>query len=136
MNNKVIKMINSYTKKKESEKVRTHGEKRVSRRRTMVFGGFMLAIIGVLLIVAFQQKSENNALGVEVADRESILEEKTTEAEDLEQQIKQLNDDDYITRIARSEFFLSEDGEIIFNLAEDEGEENEGNSSNSNNSEE
>lgn len=134
MNNKVIKMINSYTKKRESEKVRTHGENQVSKKRTMVFGGVMVMVIVFLLIVAMNQKSENHALGVEVADRESILEDRETEAQDLEQQIKQLNDDNYIMRIARSEFFLSEEGEIIFNFSEEE--ETDENSSNSNNSEE
>lgn len=136
MNNKVIRMINSYTKKRERDRAQTQGENQVSRKRTMVFGGLMLVICAVLLIIAMGQKSENGTLSTELADRETALEERQDESRDLEQQITQLNDDNYIMRIARSEFFMSEEGEIIFNFSEGSGDEAEENSSNSSNSEE
>lgn len=137
MSNKVIRMINSYTKKRETEKAQMRGENRVSRKRTIVFGSILLAVAGLLLIVALHQQSQNNALGEEVADREEALEEKVAERKDLEQRVKQLNDEDYIMRIARSEFYLSEEDEIIFNFQEGEesGQESES-SPDSNNSEE
>lgn len=34
----------------------------------------------------------------------------------LRSEIKKLKDDDYIAKLARSEYFLSKKGEIIFNL--------------------
>ena len=52
-----------------------------------------------------------------------MLEDKNKQHSDLEQQIRQLNDDNYILRIARSEFFLSEEGELIFNLPDQEKKE-------------
>lgn len=136
MNKKVIKMINSYTKKRESERAYQQGESQVSRKRALVFGSAMLLIAGILLIIAFNQKNENNALGTVVEERESVLAERKEESRDLEQQITQLNDDNYIMRIARSEFFLSEDGEIIFNFADDGESETENNSQDNSNSEE
>ena len=39
----------------------------------------------------------------------------------LEEEIVKLNDDEYIAKFARKEYFLSDDGEIIFNLPENEG---------------
>lgn len=37
----------------------------------------------------------------------------------LKGEIVKLNDDDYIKKIARRDYFLSEDGEIIFNVKKD-----------------
>lgn len=123
MNKKVVKLLNSYTKKKETEKKVLSNESRVSRKRTVLVGSIMLLIAGVLLVIALHQNHHNSYLEEEVAVNEEQLDNKITEAEDLEQKIKQLNDDDYIMRIARSEFFLSEEGEIVFNLSEDNNDE-------------
>lgn len=123
MNKKVVKLINSYTKKKETEKKVLSDESRVSRKRTLLFGSIMLVIAGILLAIALHQNHKNSYLEEELAVNEEQLDNKITEAKDLEQKIKQLNDDDYIMRIARSEFFLSEEGEIVFNLSDDNNDE-------------
>lgn len=123
MNKKVVKLLNSYTKKKETEKKVLSNESRVSRNRTLLVGSIMLLIAGVLLVVALHQNHQNSYLEEEAAVNEEQLNNKITEAKDLEQKIKQLNDDDYIMRIARSEFYLSEEGEIIFNLSDDNNDE-------------
>ena len=123
MNKKVVKLLNSYTKKKETEKKVLSDESRVSRKRTLLFGSIMLVIAGILLAIALHQNHKNSYLEEELAVNEEQLDNKITEAKDLEQKIKQLNDDDYIMRIARSEFFLSEEGEIVFNLSDDNNDE-------------
>lgn len=123
MSNKVIRLINNYTKKRDSEKKQLASESRVSRRRTLVFGSFLAAVVVILLTVAFNQKQSNEALYDEVLATSEVLDEKNKQHSDLEQQIRQLNDDNYILRIARSEFFLSEEGELIFNLPDKENEE-------------
>jgi len=123
VNKKVVKLLNSYTKRKETEKKVLSNESRVSRNRMLLFGSILLLIAGVLLVIALHQNHQNSYLKEEVAVNEEQLDNKITEAKDLEQKIKQLNDDDYIMRIARSEFFLSEEGEIVFNLSEDNNDE-------------
>ncbi|MEZ2458503.1 septum formation initiator family protein [Salinicoccus roseus] len=115
---KVVKVINNYTKKRENEKKTKQDENRVAKRRTLLFGSVLLVVAGILLIVAFNQKNQNQLIHEELVQAQVVLDERKNEAEDLEQQIRQLNDDDYITRIARSEFFLSEEGEIVFNLSD------------------
>lgn len=89
----------------------------------MLISSIMLVVAGILLVMALHQQHQNSLLKEEVVSNEEILENKITEARDLEQKIKQLNDDNYIMRIARSEFFLSEEGEIIFNLSDDNDDE-------------
>lgn len=123
MSNKVVRLLNNYTKKRDSEKKRLASESRVSRRRTMVFGSILLGVVLVLLLVAFNQKQSNEELYNDVLAATEVLEDKNKQHSDLEQQIRQLNDDNYILRIARSEFFLSEEGELIFNLPDQEEKE-------------
>ncbi|CAM2805563.1 FtsB family cell division protein [Salinicoccus roseus] len=115
---KVVKVINNYTRKRENEKKTKQDENRVAKRRTLLFGSMLLVVAGILLIVAFNQKNQNQLIHEELVQAQVVLDERKNEAEDLEQQIRQLNDEDYITRIARSEFFLSEEGEIVFNLSD------------------
>jgi cell division protein DivIC len=122
---KVVKVINNYTRKRENEKKTKQDENRVAKRRTLLFGSMLLVVAGILLIVAFNQQNQNQLIHEELVQAQVVLDERKTEAEDLEQQIRQLNDDDYITRIARSEFFLSEEGEIVFNLSNLEEAEKE-----------
>lgn len=120
--NKVVRMINSYTKKRDTEKKVRQSENRVAKRRTMLFGSIMLLVVGILLIVAFNQKTQNQLLQEELVQTEEVMAERVKEEKDLEQQIKQLNDENYIARIARSEFFFSEEGEIVFNLPKSNNE--------------
>src|SRR6478752_3321751 len=51
------------------------------------------------------------------------LEQQLTKLQSKQKQLKgeivKLNDDDYIKKIARRDYFLSEDGEIIFNVKKD-----------------
>lgn len=39
----------------------------------------------------------------------------------LQEEIVKLNDDDYIAKLARRDYFLSENNEIIFNLPKEKG---------------
>jgi len=99
--NKVVRMINGYTKKRDTEKKVRQSENRVAKKRTMLFGSLMLLVVGILLIVAFNQKTQNQLLQEELVQTEEVMDERVTEEKDLEQQIKQLNDENYIARIAR-----------------------------------
>ena len=57
------------------------------------------------------------------------LEQVQDEQEMLNSQILKLNDDEYIAKLARKEYFLSEDGEIIFAIPENEGNNEKNNDS-------
>lgn len=40
----------------------------------------------------------------------------------LKEEIVKLNDDEYIAKLARKDYFLSEEGEVIFNISEEKEE--------------
>ena len=43
----------------------------------------------------------------------------------LEEEIVKLNDDEYIAKLARRDYFLSDEGEIIFNIPDSDKEKEE-----------
>jgi len=95
-------------------------------RRLAVFGILVvLTAIGIGSMMVSQTKTLA-AIESEKADAIERLEEVQEEQEILKHQITKLNDDEYIAKLARKEYYLSEDGEIIFAIPEEDekGKEN------------
>ena len=122
MTNKIIKMLNKYTIDLDSKKESLKGERKVRRRRMIIVSMLAFVFIFSLISGGIKQKVENRALKDEVRETELVLEEKQEKRAELEQEIIQLNDENYIRRIARGDFFMSGSGELIFSLPESKKE--------------
>ncbi|WP_108672119.1 FtsB family cell division protein [Peribacillus acanthi] len=113
---KVTKMETAYVNQQIS-KVQASSKKRKGLFRRLVFFGIIAAVLSVLAVstlisqaAVLDEKEKEKA----ILDKElSKLEKKQTL---LEEEIIKLNDDEYIAKIARRDYFLSNKGEIIFNL--------------------
>lgn len=117
-NKKVTKLSNKYTKQSDQHKKIKHLERQVVRRRMKLFVPLLSVPIIFISISAFAQHQQNQELASELEASKIALESSIEEEQELLQQIDLLNDDHYIARLARSEFYLSDEGEIIFNLQE------------------
>ncbi|MEG0438848.1 FtsB family cell division protein [Solibacillus cecembensis] len=113
----VQSLNNDYVRSNPQAKVQAKGKQAVLRRRRMtVFFILAVAVIGFLVNVNVSQneklvvKSEQKAVVTEE------LNEVTAQQEMLNLQIMKLEDDEYIAKLARKEFFLSEEGEYIFTI--------------------
>lgn len=90
-------------------------------RRLAVFGILVvLTAIGIGSMMISQAKTLA-AIKVEKAEALERLEGVQEEQDMLKHQIIKLNDDEYIAKLARKEYYLSENGEIIFAIPEDQG---------------
>ncbi|AKS70065.1 cell division protein DivIC [Staphylococcus schleiferi] len=119
MNQKVQNIGNQYTSKKNAKKKRHERRKKVVKKRMAVFGGVLLVIIILLLImVAFQIKGNHDA-SVERQAKEEKYQKLQDKEIELKEQLNNLNDEAYVEKIARDEYYLSNDGEIIFKLPND-----------------
>lgn len=90
-------------------------------RRLAIFGVISVVIIGGLISTLF---TSNEALEEKQQAKIQVtkeLEKVQEEQEILKRQIARLNDDEYIGKLLRKEYFLSEEGEIIFTLPENDG---------------
>lgn len=122
MTNKIIKMLNKYTIDSDTKREVLKGERKVRRRRMLAMSILAFVLTFVFISIGINQKVDNKDLQDEVRETELILEETNEEHEALKQEIAQLNDDNYIRRIARGDFFMSDSGELIFSLPESKKE--------------
>lgn len=93
--------------------------KKVRLFRRLAALGIMTAVLIVLLVSTLA--SSKSALEEKRVQKEKVSEELAKvqeEQEMLKLQISKLNDDEYIGKLLRKEYFLSEEGEIIFTLPE------------------
>ncbi|MCA1032826.1 septum formation initiator family protein [Bacillus timonensis] len=88
-------------------------------RRLTVFGLVVAITAYVIISTLLSQHVAMKEKELEKKELESKLAELQEEKVLLEEEIVKLNDDEYIAKIARRDYFLSKEGEIIFKISED-----------------
>ncbi|WP_274308730.1 FtsB family cell division protein [Solibacillus daqui] len=118
LHNNVQPLDNEFVRSNPNAKIAKQKAKKavLLRRRLAIF-----LIIAVASIVGLAQFSsmQNERLAdkqIKKAEVNAQLEESLEKQEMLNLQIAKLEDDEYIAKLARKEFFLSEEGEIIFTI--------------------
>jgi len=119
---KIKRLDNDYTRKIQHQQAVKHrtrwlGHRRVRRaaRILVVFAVFAI-ILGVQLIRTHASLHQVNQ---QVATSEQTLTKTKTKNADLKQEIKQLNDKDYLAQLIRSKYYYSKSGETIYSLPGD-----------------
>ncbi|MCG7337455.1 septum formation initiator family protein [Sporosarcina sp. ACRSM] len=107
-----------YVRSLQKKASRKHARKIRLYRRLTVF-----AIVAAIILVGMtqmymKQKQVLEAKELEKMEMISQLEEVQQEQETLKRQLVKLDDDDYIAKLARKDYFLSENNEIIFSIPE------------------
>ncbi len=116
----VTSIRNDYVRSVERQEQRQKAHKVRLFRRLSFFGLIVVLAsiwIGSTLHAQSQTLSEKEQLHKEAL---VTLQEVEQEQENLKEQIVLLNDDDYLAKLARKEYFLSEKGEIIFTVPKTE----------------
>ncbi|MGA9225282.1 MAG: septum formation initiator family protein [Mesobacillus sp.] len=116
---KISKIENQYVQQREIAGIAESRKRKLLFRRLAVFALFA-SVISYLMISTFISQSaslENKKAEKEKLEQKLASLEKKQEI--LDEEIVKLNDDEYIAKLARKEYFLSEKNEIIFNLPKD-----------------
>ncbi|WP_251521019.1 septum formation initiator family protein [Staphylococcus sp. HKU1] len=116
MSKKIENIGNTYTSDENKKKQKIQTRKRVVRRRITVFGGILLAIIIILCCMLVTQKQSNEQASVERQQKEHKYEKQQDEELALKEKLNNLNDKSYVEKVARDEYYLSKDGEVVFKL--------------------
>ncbi|KON85862.1 cell division protein DIVIC [Sporosarcina globispora] len=118
----VAKMETSYVKQQEAAEISAGRRRKLLFRRLAAFC-ILAAVVSFFMISTLV--SQSAALGEKVEEKTRLDQEladlKKKEVM-LEEEIVKLNDDEYIAKLARKDYFLSDNNEIIFNLPEEETE--------------
>jgi cell division protein DivIC len=112
----VAKIETSYVQQQEYSDHAAAKKKKKLYRRLSVFFVFVLFVAYSMVSSILSQAS---TLDEKVAQKKQYDKQLTAlknQQNSLKQEISNLNDDDYIAKLARKEYFLSNKDEIIFNI--------------------
>lgn len=107
-----------YVRSLQKKESRKHARKIRLYRRLTVFAVVAAIILGGMTQMYIKQKQVLEAKELEKIELTAQLEEVQQEQEALKRQLVKLDDDDYIAKLARKDYFLSENNEIIFSIPE------------------
>lgn len=113
---KITQLQSQYMQQQERKDQILKRRKRGLMRRLTLFGLIAAVTSVIVLTTLISQSSAINEKIQEEKELQSQLTKLEKEEKVLEEEIVKLNDDEYIAKIARRDYFLSEDNEIIFNL--------------------
>lgn len=125
MRKNVTPMENEYVRHQEHMHQSSSKRKKRLVRRLAVFLVLVLAISGFLVSTLISRAQVLEDKRTEKAQLEKKLEHLKDKQTALEEEIVKLNDDEYIAKLARRDYFLSDEGEIIFNIPEPDKEKEE-----------
>ncbi len=117
---RVRAMDEAYIKQREQELERKTRKRRGLRRRLIVLAVTALTFGCMSFVTIYAQSVALEEKKLEKANLEVELERLQTEEKQLQQDIKNYNDLDYIAEIARRDYYLSKPGETLFKLPEPE----------------
>ena len=113
---KVAKIETTYVQQQELSENAAARRKKKLLRRLSVFFGFALFVSYFMISSILSQAS---VLDEKAAQKKQLDQKLTTlknQQKSLKQEISNLNNDEYIAKLARKEYFLSNKDEIIFNI--------------------
>lgn len=113
---KITQLQSQYVQQQERKDQIMKRRKRGLIRRLTLFGLIAAVTSVIVLSTLISQSSAIEEKAEEKKKLESKLAELEKEEKVLEEEIVKLNDDDYIAKIARRDYFLSDENEIIFSL--------------------
>ncbi|MEG9298869.1 septum formation initiator family protein [Mangrovibacillus sp. Mu-81] len=125
MRKNVTPMENEYVRHQEHIHKSSSKRKKCLIRRLSLFFILVLAISGFLISTLISRAQMLEEKRTEKAQLEDKMEQLKDHQSALEEEIVKLNDDEYIAKLARRDYFLSDEGEIIFNIPEPEKKKEE-----------
>ena len=114
---KILHKLNNDNIAAANKEAKNLAKKRAVRNRRLIASfAMILFIIGILGKTLMNQNELLEEKRQILKEREEELVQAIETQELLKLQLAKLDDDEYIAKLARKEYFLSEEGEIIFTI--------------------
>ena len=114
---KILHKLNNDNIAAANKEAKKLAKKRAVRNRRLIASfAMILFIIGILGKTLMNQNERLEEKRQILKEREEELVQAIETQELLKLQLAKLDDDEYIAKLARKEYFLSEEGEIIFTI--------------------
>lgn len=121
----ITSMQNEYIDQKKQKANKLVKKRKLLFRRLTVFFLAAAAVSYLFISTLMTQNTQLESKKAEKAKLEKQLAKLQSKQTMLEDEVLKLNDDEYIAKLARSEYFLSDEGEIIFSIPDEEHEDEE-----------
>lgn len=113
---KITKLQSNYVLEQEKKQQILQVRKKGLIRRLTLFAILIVSSSAFMISTLFSQSGTIEDKTKEHQALEKQLKSLEKEEKMLKEEIVKLNDDDYIAKIARRDYFLSNENEIIFNI--------------------
>ncbi|AXI00738.1 septum formation initiator [Sporosarcina sp. PTS2304] len=113
---KVTAIDNDYVRSMQKKEYLKKAQKIRLRNRLAVFAVIVCIVAGSLFNMNEGQKELLAVKEQEKLEAMATLKDLQAQQEQLNMQLTMLDDDEYIAKLARKEYFLSESNEIIFSI--------------------
>ncbi|MDQ6595398.1 septum formation initiator family protein [Bacillus salipaludis] len=123
----VAKIQSTYVEQQEFAEIATARKRKLVVRRLSLFLVFAIFVSYFMISSILTQASMIDAKKAQKKQLGHKLAELKKQQDILKEDIVKLNDDDYIAKLARKEYFFSKKNEIIFNIPENKKEKSTGN---------
>jgi cell division protein DivIC len=117
----VTKIQSSYTQQQEMHEISASRKKVLLFRRLAVFLLFAVVISYFMITTLISQSATLDAISAEKVELDRELKDLKRTEIILKEEIVKLNDDEYIAKLARKDYFLSDENEIIFTIPQEDG---------------
>jgi cell division protein DivIC len=114
----VAKIQTTYLEQQEMAEISIARKRKLLMRRLSLFMTFAIFVSYFMISSFLSQNAVIDAKAAQKKELEHKLTELKNQQDILKEDIVKLNDDDYIAKLARKEYFFSDKNEIIFNLPE------------------
>ncbi|WP_033826386.1 FtsB family cell division protein [Bacillus andreraoultii] len=116
--NRVPILNQSYLNYQEQQSIYAKRKKKMLIRRLTVFFVFVAIILFVFIQALVTQSQTLTEKETKLKEVQAQYKELKENQKILKEEITKLQDDEYIGKYARQEYYLSDDGEIIFSVPE------------------
>ena len=115
--------IIAFESKKKKLHTNVHLPKVAVWKRVAVWHSLLMAVViaiaGSLLLQIVGQLNQAGKIEAQIVEAKKEESKVKEQQKSLVQQVELLQQDDYVAKLARSEYYLSKSGEIIFNTPDD-----------------
>ena len=120
----VTKMDNEYVAQQEKKAATVNKRKRGLKRRLTLYAVCVAIFTVLALSTLISQNRTLHEKALEKEKAESQLAKMKSDQKSLKAEIVKLNDDEYVAKLVRRDYYFSREGEIIFNLPNEKEDHN------------
>lgn len=117
---RVTHLSNAYTEEKLRQENFHRRKKRGLRRRLTAISVIGFGSLALLGIPIYQMQAQQSKLNDKLSQEQEELAQLEQDQKELEYHISLLENEEYVAKLARSEYYVTKDNEIVFSFPGDE----------------